>query len=73
MSIGSFFSNLLGVLKKIVLNKYLIVLTSFSIYIVFFDAHNLISRWESGRKIKELEHEYNYYQEEIKKNKYQLQ
>lgn len=72
MSVGSFFSHLFGIVKKIFLNKYLIVLVSFGVYITFFDANNLINRWESSRKMKELEQEYNYYQEEIKKNKHQL-
>ena len=72
MSVGTFFSTLFGIIKKIFLNKYLIVLVSFTVYITFFDANNLINRWESNKKIKELEQEYDYYQEEIKKNKQQL-
>lgn len=61
-----------GFLKPIVLNKYLIVLISFGVFITFFDDHNLIHRWETQRKIKELEKEYQYYQNEIKSSKMQM-
>lgn len=60
---------ILKVLGRIFLNKYLIVLTGFIVYVVFFDNHNLILRSKMDKKIKELEKEYNYYSDEIKVNK----
>ena len=56
-------------LGKILLNKYLIVFLAYIVFVTFFDQHNLIHRWQTDRKINELEKEYNFYQDEIKSNK----
>jgi cell division protein FtsB len=56
-------------LGKKLLNKYLIVFLAYSVFVIFFDQHNLIHRWQTDRKISQLEKEYNYYQNEIKSNK----
>ncbi|MBN2765798.1 MAG: septum formation initiator family protein [Paludibacteraceae bacterium] len=56
-------------LKMVLLNKYLLLLVGFGVYISFFDDHNLIDRWQTQRKIRELQKEYEYYQNEIKQNK----
>jgi cell division protein FtsB len=56
-------------LKPVVFNKYLLLLIGFGVYITFFDDHNLINRWQTQRKIRELQKEYDYYQNEIKANK----
>lgn len=58
--------------KPVVLNKYLITLIIFGVLITFFDNHNLINRWETQRKIRELQKEYNYYQTLIEHNKEQI-
>ena len=64
------FSNSTGKkLRKILLNKYLIVFLAYIVFVTFFDQHNLIHRWQTDRKINELEKEYNFYQDEIKSNK----
>ncbi len=73
MNNQSAFQKIFNLLKSVVLNKYVIVLVSFGIYITFFDQHNLINRWQSNQKIKELEEEHKYYEQEIKKNKEELQ
>jgi cell division protein DivIC len=52
--------------RKVLLNKYLIVLVSFAVFVTFFDEHSLIHRWESHQKIKHMEQELKFYQEEIK-------
>lgn len=72
MSIRQFLAGTFKILKSTILNKYIIVLVGFGVYITFFDQHSLISRWQSAQKIKELNAEYKYYQEEIAKNKQQL-
>lgn len=52
--------------KSLLLNKYLIVFLSFAVFVTFFDEHNLIQRWKSNQKIRQLEAELQFYQEEIK-------
>ncbi|MDD3320414.1 MAG: septum formation initiator family protein [Paludibacter sp.] len=56
-------------LKSIFLNKYLIVLVVFTVFITFFDEHNLIDRFNTFRKIKSLEKEQQFYQDEIEATK----
>jgi len=73
MSFRTVFYKIFSAIKAIVLNKYIIVLVTFGVYITFFDQHNLINRWQSNRKIKELKEEYKYYEGEIDKNKKELQ
>lgn len=53
-------------LKKILLNKYLIVLVAFAVFVTFFDEHSLTHRWETHRKIVQMEKELKFYQDEIK-------
>jgi len=72
MSFWSVSTKFFNSVKAIILNKYVIVLVAFGIYITFFDRYNLLNRWESNRKIKELNEEYKYYQGEIDKNKKEL-
>jgi len=57
-------------IKRIFLNKYLIVLLVFVVFVTFFDNHNLISRWETHQKIKQMEKELKFYQDEIKTSKF---
>lgn len=59
-------------LKPVLLNKYLVVLLAFTVFIIFFDDHNLIQRWETHRKINQMEKEYKYYLDEIEKNKSEM-
>ncbi len=61
--------NLWGFIRRFILNKYVVVLLGFGVYVTFFDVHNLLLRWETGRKINELQKEYDYYKNEIKENK----
>jgi cell division protein DivIC len=56
-------------LRKIFLNKYLVVLVSFTVFVTFFDEHSLIHRWESHQKINRMEEELKFYQDEIKATK----
>lgn len=63
-------------IRKIFLNKYLVVLTIFAVFITFFGEYNLIRRWQTRQKIKEQEKELKFYQDEIiatKQKKNQLQ
>ena len=53
-------------IKKIFLNKYLIVFVVFTVFVTFFDEHNLIHRWQSHQRIDQMEKEIKFYQDEIK-------
>ena len=57
------------ILKKIFLNKYLIVFAVFAVFVTFFDNHSLIHRWDTHRKIVEMEKELKFYQDDIKATK----
>jgi cell division protein FtsB len=56
-------------LRLILLNKYVIVFLAFTVFVTFFDEHNLIQRWKSYKKINQLEEELDFYKEEIKATK----
>ncbi len=58
--------------KLFFLNKYLIVFLVFAVFVTFFDKHNLIQRWQSYRKINQLEEDLKFYQEEIKATKQKM-
>ena len=49
--------------------KYLIVFVVFAVFVAFFDNHSLIHRWETHKKIVEMEKELKFYQDEIKATK----
>jgi cell division protein FtsB len=53
-------------LRKIFLNKYLLVFLVFAVFVTFFDEHSFIHRWQSHQRIVQMEKELKYYQEEIK-------
>ena len=55
--------------RKILLNKYFIVLVVFFVYLTFFDRNNLISRFQRHQKINDLNTELNFYKNEIQENK----
>lgn len=56
-------------LKRIFINKYLIVFLFFAVFVTFFDEHSLIHRWQTHQKIVLMEKELKFYQEEIKTTK----
>ena len=49
-------------------NKYVIIITLFIIWIVFFDNYNLIRQSKIKKEIKLLEENKNFYSKEIKKD-----
>lgn len=60
--------NTIKVISKVVFNKYVVVFVSFAVFVTFFDNHSLIHRWETRRRIVEMEKELKFYQGEIKLN-----
>ena len=57
--------------KPYLKNKYVIIILAFGVYFVFFDSFNLTTRFSNGRKIKKLENDIAYYQNEIESSKRQ--
>ena len=57
--------------KPYLKNKYVIIVLAFGVYFVFFDSFNLGTRFSNGRKIKNLENDIAYYQNEIELSKRQ--
>lgn len=55
--------------KSLLLNKYLIVFVVYTVFLTFFDEHNLLQRWQAYRKINRLEEELEFYRNEIKATK----
>ena len=58
-------SKILSVLKK----TYVIIILFFVIWMIFFDTNSLLMHFELNQKIKKLENQKNYYEEEIRKDK----
>jgi cell division protein FtsB len=51
---------------KYLKNKYVIVTLAFVVWILFFDKNNLISQFRLAKKLDEVQHEKDYYLNEIK-------
>ena len=51
--------------KPFLKNKYAIIILAFGVYFVFFDSFNLTTRFSNRKKIKKLENDIAYYQNEI--------
>ncbi len=47
----------------------IVIVAAFIVYMLFFDAYNIISRVENSRKITQLENEINYYEQLIENDK----
>lgn len=59
-------------LRKVLLNKYSIVLIVFGVYITFFDTHSLLKREKARKEIIRLQEENQYYLNDIQLNKEML-
>lgn len=69
MKIPAHLKRILPVLK----NKYFIAGSFFAVWITFFDNNNLIDRWHFKKQLNELNEKRDYYQQEIEKNKQDLE
>jgi cell division protein FtsB len=56
-----------GILK-ILLNKYVIIIIAFAVWMMFFDNNSLKRQKQLNRQIAEINQMKSYYQEEIAKN-----
>lgn len=54
---------------KVASNMYVLVLTFFVIWMLFFDTNSLLIHWELKKEINNLEKTREYLQEEIEKDK----
>lgn len=54
---------------RIIKNKYFLTGVAFLVWLVFFDNHNLIRRYELSSNLNDLKNEKEFYLEEISKNK----
>lgn len=50
-------------------NKYVIILLTFTIWMVFFDENSLVNHLEFNKEINQLNQEKEYYESEIKTDK----
>ncbi|MCI5057088.1 MAG: septum formation initiator family protein [Flavobacteriales bacterium] len=59
--------------RKLLINKYVLTVVFFIVWMTFFDQHNWIDQWkfksELNRKIQDKE----YYKEEIEKTKFEME
>jgi cell division protein FtsB len=59
---------MLRIIGKIVFNKYVLVITGFTVWMIFFDANSLKRQKTLNNRIDEIKGMKAFYQEEIKKN-----
>ena len=59
-------------ITSILKNRYIIILTLFTIWILFFDSNSKLVHIELNEKIENLENEAKYYKTEIKKDESEL-
>ena len=64
----TYLKNLYEKIPSYLKNKYVIIITLFIIWIVFFDNYNLIRQSKIKKEIKQLEENKNVYSKEIKKD-----
>ena len=53
---------------KIITNKYVLIIATFIIWMVFFDENSLLSHRDFNKEIDKLQSEKDYYNSEIKKD-----
>ena len=59
-------------IPSIIKNSYIIILTLFAIWMLFFDSNSTLVHIELNEKIEKLENEAKYYKAEIKKDESEL-
>jgi cell division protein DivIC len=59
------------VLSKLI-NKYFLSLVAFSVWIIFFDQHNLVDRFKSKQHLDQLKKDTVFYQNKIRNDREQM-
>ena len=67
------FKILFNKIKPYLQNKYVVILLVFGVYYVFFDSYKLSTRISNAQKIKRLNKEISYYNNEIESSKRQIE
>ncbi|MFV0392308.1 MAG: septum formation initiator family protein [Paludibacteraceae bacterium] len=62
----------LSYFRKILFNKYFLTIVIFAVIVIFFGNNSLRNRWKTGKDIKSLNKEINFYQNEIQSNKQKM-
>ncbi|MCY7422982.1 MAG: septum formation initiator family protein [Chitinophagaceae bacterium] len=57
---------------KFFINKYLLAVAIFLVWILFFDRNDLITQWDRKRELQKLETSKAYYQNEIENTRKEL-
>ncbi|MDR4988170.1 MAG: septum formation initiator family protein [Bacteroidales bacterium] len=52
-------------IPSILRNRYFLAFLLVLVWLVFFDTHNFINQWRMRRQMKELQHERDFYRDEI--------
>lgn len=60
-------------LKKILLNRYLLALVAFAVWMSFFDKNDLITQRERRTELNVLQEKISYYNQQIEESQKQLQ
>jgi cell division protein DivIC len=53
----------------VLVNKYFLSLVGFSVWIIFFDQHNLVDRYKSKERLNQLKQDTVFYQEKIRSDR----
>ncbi len=64
-----FFQSIFGKIKNKKIALCILIIVIFIVYMLFFDAYDIISRVENDRKITQLENEIEYYEQLIENDK----
>ncbi len=56
-------------LLTLVVNKYFLSIVGFSIWIIFFDQHNLVDRYKSNQHLNQLVQDTIFYQQKIRNDR----
>jgi cell division protein FtsB len=67
-----FLQKILPIIRKVIFNKYFLTVAVFFMLIIFFGEHSLRNRWETGKNIKSLNKEIEFYKQEIESNKQKM-
>lgn len=54
---------------SLLVNKYFLSLVGFSIWIIFFDQHNMVDRYKSKQHLNQLKKDTVFYQEKIRSDR----
>ncbi|GAA5221862.1 FtsB family cell division protein [Membranihabitans marinus] len=63
------FLDLIDKIPPVLINKYILAILAFGVWMLFFDKNRLLIQWELSQEISQLEQDQKYYEEEIERAK----